>query len=467
MALKRPTAVELRRVPGTPTDSPLGKLPVWVRGRDALADDPVLREAAITFMTPSAGCSSTGLSGSTTIERSSLSRAPTPGMIDPAREGGSVNLDLTEDQAFFRDTTRKFLEIETPLTTVRELYESRDGFDRLWWEKAAELGWTLLFVPEAQGGGSLSGHPTEDAVIVAEEMGRLVAPGPFLPVNVVAAAIAWSGSQLVKANILPGLVTGNSVTTWACGEPGNRWWPELFETTIEKIGDDLVVTGVKAYVESVGAVDQVLVTGRSGAGYSQVIIPAETAGVTVTTGRSLDMTRRFGSASFEAVRLPASALVGEFGAARPTVERQSALALAIQCAEMVGVAERALEMTLDYGRNRIAFGRPIVSFQSLKHRIADMTVWLEGSKALTENLAEAIDAAAPDVGRLASVAKAYIGAHCLDIVDDCIQITGGLGVTWEHDIHLYNRRAAVDRVVYGTPEQHKERLTTLLRGEAQ
>jgi alkylation response protein AidB-like acyl-CoA dehydrogenase len=133
---------------------------------------------------------------------------------------------------------------------------------------------------------------------------------------------------------------------------------------------------------------------------------------------------------------------------------------------MVGIADRTLEFTIEYGRDRVAFGRPIVSFQSLKHRIADMTVWLEGSKAVTDALAAAVDAGDPEGSSLASVAKAYVGEHCLDIVDDCVQITGGIGVTWEHDIHLYNRRAVVDRAVLGSPEEHKQRLAALMEGWA-
>ncbi|HEX9506676.1 MAG TPA: acyl-CoA dehydrogenase, partial [Acidimicrobiia bacterium] len=176
------------------------------------------------------------------------------------------------------------------------------------------------------------------------------------------------------------------------------------------------------------------------------------------------MTRRFGTVRLEGARLPATAVVGEPGAAAEAVERQLALALALQCAEMIGIAERTLEFTLEYGAERYAFGRPIVSFQALKHRIADMAVALEGSKAVGDELAAAVDQARDDLATLASVAKAYVGEHCVDIVDDCVQITGGIGVTWEHDIHLYNRRAAVDRAVYGTPEEHKERLYAFLEG---
>jgi alkylation response protein AidB-like acyl-CoA dehydrogenase len=376
-----------------------------------------------------------------------------------------MNLELSEDQEFFRDTTRKFLAAEIPLTAVRDLYEDVNGFSRSWWRAAAELGWTSLFVPASLGGGSLSGDPTRDAVIVAEEMGRLVSPGPFLPVNVVAAALAWSGSGDQQQTVMPGLLGGEKIASWAFCEPHGRWDPESVTTTATLLGDDVRLDGEKAYVEAVSVADHLLVTGRSDGGLTQVLVPTDTPGVEVIRGRSIDMTRRFGRVQFHGVTLPRSAVVGEAGAADAVVHRQLALALALQCAELVGVADRTLEFTLEYGADRFAFGRPIVSFQALKHRVADMVVWLEGSKAVTDDLAAAVDAQREGLSRLASVAKAYVGEHALDIVDDCVQITGGIGVTWEHDIHLYNRRAAVDRAVYGTPEEHKQRVFTLLEGE--
>jgi alkylation response protein AidB-like acyl-CoA dehydrogenase len=375
-----------------------------------------------------------------------------------------MNLELDEDQEFFRSTTRKFLEAETPLTRVRELYESKDGFDRRWWRQSAELGWTSLFIPEDLGGGSLSGEPTRDAAIVAEEIGRLVSPGPFLPVNVVAASLARSGSARQQSEVLPKLLSGEAIATWALCEPGRRWDAASVSTTAVVDGESIVLRGTKAYVEAAGVADHILVTARTGSGLTQVLVAAETPGLRVTGGRSIDMTRRFGRVDLDDLRLPISAVVGEVGLAGGCVERQLELALALQCAEMVGIADRTLEFTLDYGRDRVAFGRPIVSFQALKHRIADMQVWLEGSKAVSEALAEHVDCRNPDTARLAHVAKAYVGEHCLDIVDDCVQITGGIGVTWEHDIHMYNRRAAVDRALYGTPEEHKECLVALLRG---
>lgn len=376
-----------------------------------------------------------------------------------------MNPELSEDQGLFRDTIRKFLAAEVPLTIVRELYETPDGFDRSWWRRAAELGWTSMFVPEAHGGGSLSGLPTTDAVIVAEEMGRMVSPGPFLPVTVVAAALAWWGTGNQQAELFPGLLTGDIIASWALAEPGGHWSSGSLTTTAEVAGDTVVLSGEKRYVEAAAVADVVLVTARTGEGVTQVLVPTDTEGITVRRARSVDMTRRFATVVLDEVRLPSTAVVGEPGGAGDAVERQRALALALQCAEMVGVADRALELTLEYGRDRFAFGRPIVSFQALKHRIADMAVWLEGSKAVTDALAAAVDGdPAFEAGpvELASVAKAYVGEHAPDIVDDCVQITGGVGVTWEHDIHLYGRRAIVDRAVFGTPEEHKHALAVAL-----
>jgi alkylation response protein AidB-like acyl-CoA dehydrogenase len=374
-----------------------------------------------------------------------------------------LHVELTEEQEFFRSSIRKFLEAETPLTVVRDLYEAPEGFDRGWWKQAAELGWTSLLVPAELGGGTLSGRPVADAVIVGEEMGRLVAPGPFLPVNVVAATIAAEGSDEQRSTLLPELLSGGAVATWAFCEAGHRWEAGQVTTAATRAGSDIVLDGAKAYVEAVASASHLLVSARTDAGFTQVLVPSDAAGVQVTAGRSLDMTRRFGSVRFDGVRLPADAVVGEVGGAAGRIDDQLRLAVALQCAELVGVADRTLEFTLEYGAERLSFGRPIVSFQALKHRIADMYVRLEGAKAVTDALAAAIDAGAPEVATLVHVAKAYVGTHALDIVDDCVQITGGIGVTWEHDIHLYNRRAAVDRAVFGTPEEHKVQLLEQLK----
>jgi alkylation response protein AidB-like acyl-CoA dehydrogenase len=377
-----------------------------------------------------------------------------------------VQLELTEEQVALRDTLRRFVEAEVPLTTVRALHEHPDGFERDWWRQAAEIGWTSPFVPEAHGGGTLSGRPASDAVIVAEEIGRLVTPGPFLPVNVVAAAVTRAGTNPQCEAILPGLATGETFAAWAYAEPRDRWTPDGFETSIVVTGDTVVVDGSKAYVEAAAVADHFLVTGLGDGGVTQVLVPADARGLEVIPGRSLDMTRRYGRVIFDGVRLPVESVLGVPGAAGTDVEVQLQLALTLQCAEMIGVAERALETTIEYGRNRSAFGRPIVSFQALKHRLADMALWIEGAKAVGEELVRAVDAESGDARVLASVSKVHVGRRCLDIVDDCVQITGGLGVTWEHDIHLYNRRAAVDRAMFGSPELHRDLLVGVVEQAA-
>jgi alkylation response protein AidB-like acyl-CoA dehydrogenase len=284
-------------------------------------------------------------------------------------------------------------------------------------------------------------------------------------VNVVAAALARSGSEQQQSSLLPGLVAGDTVATWAFSEPQGLWGADDVTTTATVDGDHVVVNGSKAFVESIGVADHVLVTARTGAGLTQLLVSPHADGVTVTRGRSVDMTRRFGRIDLDQVRVLLEDVVGEVGAADDDVAHQLNIALALQCASLVGVADRTLEFTLEYGRERFAFGRPIVSFQALKHRIADMTALLEGSKAVSDALAAAIDGNDPSATSLASVAKAYVGEHAPDIVDDCVQITGGIAVTWEHDIHLYSRRAIVDRAIYGSPEEHKVHIASLLERE--
>lgn len=375
-----------------------------------------------------------------------------------------MNLSLTEEQAFFRDTTRKFLEAESPLTAVRLLWERSDGFEHDYWLKAADLGWIAAFVPEALGGGSVSGQPVQDLAIVAEEMGRLVAPGPLLPANVVATAIASDGSREQQEQFLPGLASGHLVATWALAEDGAVWaeGAPAVQVKVDEVGGDLVISGTKAYVEAAPQADLFLVTARSARGLTQVLIPKDAPGLEVVSGRSIDLCRRFGRLHLDHVRIPASAALGADEDAAISVERQLQVAIALQCAETVGAAAQAFETTVEYASDRFAFGRPIVSFQALKHRIADMFQWLEFSKAITEALALEIDTAGAEVDRLASVAKAYVADRCLEIVDECVQISGGIGVTWEHHVHLYSRRIAVNRALFGTPEQHRARLAALL-----
>jgi alkylation response protein AidB-like acyl-CoA dehydrogenase len=374
-----------------------------------------------------------------------------------------LKLDLSPDQELVRDTTRRFLAERSPLTEVRRLADDPAGYERAWWRQGAELGWTAMLVPEDDGGGSLTGEGLLDLVVVAEEMGRLVAPGPFVPVNVVASALGAVGSASQRGDVLPGLIAGDAVAAWCVAEPGGAWGPAAgVALTAERTSAGWVLTGTKAPVEAAVDAEHLLVVARTPEGPTQFLVPAGAPGVTVVALRSLDLVRRFSEVRFDQAEVPDGAVVGDVGGAAVDVERELQVALALQCAETVGVLDRVFAFTVEYAFDRHSFGRPLASYQALKHRFADMKTWLEACHATASGAADAVQAGRPDAARLVSVAAAYIGERSTPIVQDCVQLHGGIGITWEHDIHLYLRRATVNRAMYGTPHQHRERLASLL-----
>ena len=374
-----------------------------------------------------------------------------------------MELELTNDQQLFRETTRKFLETSTPLTLVRELAaENPDGFDRDWWRRGAELGWTSMLVPEELGGGSVSGEGVVDLQLIAEEMGRLVSPGPLLPTNVVAAALSAPEAAGQHDDVVAGLLGGDTIATWAVAEPGGSWSPAEVQLRAEPGDGGFVLRGEKTAVEAAAQADSFLVAARTGEGLTQFLVPAETPGVTVTPLESLDLVRRFGRVRFENVAVPSSAVVGAVGGAAAEIERQLQFALVIQCAEMVGAIDQVFAFTVEYSFDRYSFGRALASYQALKHRFADMKLWLEASHATSGAAARAVQAVAENAAELVSVAKSYIGDHGAALLQDCVQMHGGIGVTWDHDLHLYIRRVTQDRVLFGAPADHRERIATLI-----
>jgi alkylation response protein AidB-like acyl-CoA dehydrogenase len=373
-----------------------------------------------------------------------------------------MDLSMTDDQRFFQETTRKFLEQEAPLTAVRALADDPAGFDRRWWSRGAELGWTSLLVPEADGGGSLGGEGVLDLVIVAEEMGRLVSPGPLVPTNVVAAAVAAGGLPEIRSRVLPPIVAGDLVAAWCVAGPGGAWDGGGVPVAATADGDGFVLTGTYAPVEAAAQADELLLTTRTSGGLTQFLVPAGTEGITITPMGSVDLVRRFAAVQLDAVRVPAALVIGDVDGAAAAVDRQLALALVLQCAETVGALDRVVEFTLEYLADRSSFGRPLASYQALKHRFADMKMWLETSHGATELAARAVQHDDPDADEIVSAAASYIGDHSTELVQECTQLHGGIGVTWEHDLHLYLRRVTLNRNLYGTPAEHRERIAARL-----
>ncbi len=370
-----------------------------------------------------------------------------------------MNNGYSDDQEFLRDTTRKFLESELPLTAVRGLADDPAGFDRGWWKRGAELGWTSMLVPEALGGGSLGGGLI-DLIIIAKEFGRLTTPGPLLPINIVAAAVARSGTDAQREALLAGIIEGDLVAAWALFEPGGIWRAEDIQLLAEPRGDDFVLRGLKAPVEAGAQADQLLVSARSAEGPTQFLVAADTPGLQRTPMQGLDLVRRFAELRFDDVVVPRSAMLGGLGAAASDLERQLQIALVLQSAETVGAVDRLFETTLEYMFDRFSFGRPLASYQALKHRFADMKMWLEASHATADAAACAVEAHDDGADVLASAANSFIGDHSVQILQECIQMHGGMGVTFEHDAHLYLRRATQNRALFGTPSEHRERIAS-------
>jgi alkylation response protein AidB-like acyl-CoA dehydrogenase len=370
-------------------------------------------------------------------------------------------LELSSEQGLFQTTTARFLDEHAHPSELRRLREDEVGFRRDYWRRGVELGWTSLLVSEREGGLAISSSGLVDLTLVAHEFGRHAAPGPLCSTNVVAAALSAAGGD---RDLIAGLLDGTSIATWCMSEgaPGDGLGDLRFSITVQ--GDELVLHGVKRPVESAKVASHFLVSGVTGDGLTQVIVPATADGISVTPMRGVDLTRRFSVVRFDGVRVPATSIVGRVGDAAAAVERQLQQALVILNAEAVGAMQRAFDMTVEWAFDRYSFGRPLASYQALKHRFAHMATWLQASHAISDEAARAVAEAAPEAGELASAAKAYIGEYGAELLQECVQLHGGIGVTFEHDLHLFLRRAVLNQGLYGTAAEHRQRLASLMTG---
>jgi alkylation response protein AidB-like acyl-CoA dehydrogenase len=370
--------------------------------------------------------------------------------------------ERSADQELFEETTRRFLTTHSPLTKLRDLAGTKSGFEPDFWRQGAELGWTSLVVPEEAGGGSVSGTGVLDLVLLAYEFGLHAAPGPLGPTNLVAAALGRWGTDAQRAGPLAELLSGESVAAWALAEaaPNDKLGRIGLEARTD--GDSIVLTGTKVPVEAGTEAQNILVTARHESGLSQFLVSNDASGLTVTPLQGLDMTRRYARVEFNSVRVPLDALVGEAGAAGPAVEWLTDLAIVIQLAEMVGAMQWAFDTTLEWALNRYSFGRPLASYQEIKHRFADLKMWLEASYAITTAAAEAVEADSSNRSELVSAGKLYVGRQGGELMQDCVQLHGGIGVTFDHDLHLFLRRVTADIPTFGGPTEHATRIADLL-----
>ncbi len=368
----------------------------------------------------------------------------------------AVALALTDDQELLREATERFVQSACPLTRVRELGEAGADVGDAYLGPAAELGWFAMLVPEALGGGSVSGAGVLDAAVLAEERGRFLQPASFVATNVVADTLARAGSEAQQAEVRPAIVAGEARAAWVVADAAGDWGNPGVRSVAR--GDELVLDGRASLVQDGDVADWLLVTTASDDGTTQLLVPTATDGVRVSPLQGLDLSRRFADVTFDRVTVPASGVVGDVATGDADVERQFDVAAVLTVAESVGAMHEIFGATVEYAKVRTAFGRPIGSFQAVKHLLADTALVLEQSKAIAVAAAQAVQHERPDASEVASMAKAFVGDGGIELAQNCWQAFGGIAYTWEHDLHLYLRRLTADAALYGEPSWHRERI---------
>jgi len=369
-----------------------------------------------------------------------------------------------EDQELLRTTTRRFLAEHQPIAEVRRRIEERQPFDPDRWRRGAALGWAAMLVPVEHEGGSVTEQPLVDLIVLAEELGRTLNPGPFVPCNVVAEAIVRFGSQAQAQEYLGPIARGELVCAWCLSGDGSPE-PAAVEALATRSADGWRVDGVARYVQTVGDTGLVLVTARDIGTEDMInlLVPVPSPGLSERVVAGLDLTRRFAEVRFDGVVVPATAeLAGGWSA----TERCLAVAVVLQAGESVGAAEALFESTVDYLKKRVQFGRTIGSFQAIKHRLADLLIELEGMRAAAHFAALALGDGLDDAAEAVATAGAYVDDAFAHLCGEALQLHGGIGFTWDHDVHLYLRRAKVNQVLYGDRTWHRERLVRLAEGAA-
>ena len=357
---------------------------------------------------------------------------------------------LTEEQAMLVDTSVRFMEAECPMSAVRSRFDGAGNTDEAYRYKASELGWFGMFAGEENGGGSTSGNGLLDAALIAAERGARLQPGPFVGHSLAVHSLA-TGPSRAHADVLADLVHGRGWATWVF-DPNNS-------CELRAAGDELRLHGAIDAVADCNECTWMTLEACGPEGLAQVLLPLDTPGVTIRRAEGFDLSRSWSRAEFQEVRVKADDLLAPPGLeSENRFARQAQMAAVLSAAESVGAMHADFEMALQYSKDRIAFGRPIGSFQAIKHLLADTSLWLEMSKGVVAAAATALGSEAPDGPELAHAAKAFVAEKSVDLFQNCFQVFGGIGYTWEHDQHLYLRRLAADGECFGSPAWHRARM---------
>lgn len=365
-----------------------------------------------------------------------------------------MNFAFTEEQDELRKTVRQFLDAKSPESAVREQMETENGFDpAVWAQMGEQMGLQGLIVPEEFGG---SGYTYVELGIVLEEMGRSLLCAPFFSTVVLAAnTLIHSGDAAAKAEHLPGIAEGTTIATLACTEPSGKWDESGVTMPATAAGDGWTLDGTKMFVIDGHTAGLIIVAARTAKGVSLFAVDGGAAGLTRTALSTMDQTRK--QAKLEFAGTPAS-LIGTEGEGWKVLSTVFDLAAIGLAAEQVGGAQKVLDMAVEYAKVRVQFGRPIGSFQAIKHKCADMLLEVESAKSAAYYGMWCASEMNDELPSVASLAKAYCSEAYFHATAENIQIHGGIGFTWEHPAHLYFKRAKSSELLFGDPTYHRELL---------
>ncbi len=365
-----------------------------------------------------------------------------------------MNFAFNEEQEELRTTTRKFLEGKSSEAAVREQMDTETGYDEAVWKQMGEqMGLQGLVIPEEFGG---SGYGYIELIVILEEMGRSLLCAPFFSTVVLAGnTLVHSGDDAAKKDLLPGIVSGETIAALAFTEANGRWDEEGITATATADGDAWKVNGSKTYVIDGHTASLLIVAARTDAGVSLFAVEGDATGVTRTPLSTMDQTRK--QAKVDLADAPGR-LIGTDGEGWSVLERVLDLAAVALAAEQVGGAQKCLEMAVEYAKERVQFGRPIGSFQAIKHKCADMLLEVESAKSAAYYAGWCASELNDELPSVASLAKAYCSEAYFHAAAENIQIHGGIGFTWEHPAHLYFKRAKSSELLFGDPTYHRELL---------
>ncbi len=365
-----------------------------------------------------------------------------------------MNFAFSEEQDELRASVRRFLEDKSPETEVRRLMATDEGYDpAVWAQMAEQLGLQSLTIPEEFGG---AGFGYVELIVVLEEMGAALLCAPFFSTVALAAnALLTSGDDEAKRAYLPGIASGETIATLAFTEDSGRWEPDAVTLSASPSGDGWVLDGHKSFVIDGATANLVLVVGRTPAGLSLFAVDGDATGLTRKSLATMDQTRK--QARLEFASTPAR-LVGADGGAEDGLVKTLQLAVVALAAEQVGGAQRCLDSSVEYAKTRIQFGRPIGSFQAIKHKCADMLLEVESAKSAAYYAGWVAAEDSDELPVVSSLAKSYCSEAFFHAAAETIQIHGGIGFTWEHPAHLYFKRAKSSELLFGDPSYHRELL---------